>query len=382
MSNLFAHPEAISIGIEEEYQIIDPVTRELSSDAELLLQEASQVLGKNVQPEIQQSQLEVATEVCYTLEQARNELRRLRHGVIVAAEHCQRQVVAAGTHPFSHWNKQALTSRERYWELGQDYQQLACEQSIFGCHVHVGMSDRETALQVMNHARLWLSPLLALAANSPFWRGIDTGYASFRTMQWARWPQSGPPQYFSSLAEYEALTSALQMTGVLVDLTRIYWDMRLSERYPTIELRLMDVCTSIDDTIMIAGLVRALISTCYECVQHKQFAPPIRQELLRMAHWQAARYGLNGTLIDVYSICSLPASHMIERFLYFVRPALEMYGDWEEISSLVHATMSRGSGADRQRVVYQHTGSLEEVVSYLIAETARETADFEQRKTA
>lgn len=377
-----AHPEAFSIGIEEEYQIIDPVTRELYSDAEHILQEASLVLGKNVQHEIHQCQLEVATAVCYTLEQARKELQRLRHGVIVAAAHCQKQVAAAGTHPFSHWSRQAFTSKKRYWEMEQDYQQLAREQSIFGCHVHIGLSDRETALQVMNHARIWLSPLLALAANSPFWWGTDTGYASFRTMQWARWPQAGPPQHFASLAEYEALTRALQMTGGIVDLTRIYWDMRISERYPTVEIRLMDVCTSIDDAIMMAGLVRALITTCYEQVQRKQSAPPIRQELLRVAHWQAARYGLEGDLIDVYTISALPARHMIEKLLSFVRPALEVHGDWEEISTLVHATMNRGTGAARQRAIYQRTGSLEEIVSYLITETARETGGIEQLKTA
>jgi carboxylate-amine ligase len=377
-----AHPEAFSIGIEEEYQIIDPVTRELSSDAELLLQEAGLNLGKSVQLEMQQSQLEVATGICYTLEEARNELRRLRHEVIGVAARHKKQVAAAGTHPFSHWSRQAFTPKERYWELAQDYQQLAREQSIFGCHVHVGVSDQETALQIMNHARIWLSPLLALASNSPFWWGTDTGYASYRTMQWARWPQSGPPQYFASLAEYKALTSELQKTGGIVDLTRIYWDMRISERYPTIELRIMDACTRIDETIMMAGLVRALIYTCYEHVKRRQFALPIRQELLRMAHWQAARYGLEGNLIDVYTLNALPASHMIERLLSFVRGALEAHGDWEEVSTLVHETMKRGTGAERQRAIYQRTGSLEEVVNYLIIETARDTGGIERLKTA
>src|SRR5581483_309969 len=203
----------------------------------------------------------------------------------------------------------------------------------------------------MNHARIWLSPLLALAANSPLWCGIDTGYASFRAVQWGRWPQSGPPQYFTSLSEYEELTHTLQMAGALADLRRIYWDMRLSERYPTVELRLMDVCTSIDETIMMAGLVRGLIAMCYEHVLRRQFAPPIRQELLRMAHWQAARYGLKGDLIDVDGVCILPACHMVEKLLSFVRPVLEANGDWKEISTLVYETMKRGTGADRQRAI-------------------------------
>ena len=376
------HPEVFTIGIEEEYQVIDPVTRELCSDAGRILQEAQIKLGSSVQNELQQCQLEVASGVCYTLEQVRDEVRRLRHEVIAAAAHFKRQVVAAGTHPFSHWDRQVLTPKERYWDMMNDYQQLTREQAIFGCHVHVGVSSEETALQIMNHARIWLAPLLALTSNSPFWLGRDTGYASFRTMQWARWPQSGPPEYFASLAEYKALTGALRRTGGIIDLTRIYWDIRLSERYPTIEFRLMDVCSSIEDTVMIAGLIRALIYTCYEHMKHKQFAPPVRQELLRMAQWQAARYGMEDNLIDIYTMGSLPANHMIGNFLSYLRPALETLGDWEEVSTRVYEVMKRGTGAVRQRAIYQRTGSLEEVMDYVIAETARGAGDVGQLKTA
>jgi glutamate---cysteine ligase / carboxylate-amine ligase len=377
------YSKALSFGVEEEYQIIDPVTYELAPDAEPIIQEARLHLGNSVQAEIHLSQIEVATKVCYTLEQLRHELQRLRREVIAAAARRQKVVAAAGTHPFSHGNKQLFTPKERYLELEQEYQHLAREQAIFGCHVHVGLGERETALHVMNHARLWLAPLLALTANSPFWYGMDTGYASFRTEQWARWPLAGPPQHFSSLTEYEALIGALLKAGGIEDLTRLYWDMRLSERYPTIEIRIMDVCTTVDDTIMIAGLVRALIHACVLLVLHKKTAPPVRQELLQVAHWRAARYGLNEKLIDIYTMSTVPASHLIEKLLRFVRPSLEVHGDWEEISTLVYATLLRGTGATRQRAIYQHTGSLIEVVRYLVAETVGGTGyTEEERKTA
>lgn len=377
-----AHPAAFSFGVEEEYQIIDPVTCELSSNGEAILQAARLALGKSVQPEIHLSQIEVATDVCLTLEQVRHELQRLRREVMVAAARSEKLVIAAGTHPFSHWSGQTITPQDRYLELERDYQQLAREQSIFGCHVHVGLSDRQTALHVMNHIRLWLSPLLALSANSPFWWGTDTGYASFRTEHWARWPQSGPPQYFSTLREYEALTEMLRRTRSIEDLTRIYWDARLSERFPTIEIRVMDVCTTINDAVMIAGLVRALIATCHELVLCKKYAPPVRQELLRIAHWRAARYGLSEDLIDIPTMSTLPSRYVIENFLYFLRPALEKHGDWEEISTLVLATMRHGNGATRQRTIYQRTGSLQEVVHYLVRETAEGTGYIEALKTA
>lgn len=365
--------EACFFGVEEEYQIIDPVTRELCSSAEPILLAAQKVLGSCAQHEIHLSQLEIATPICQTLSMLREELTRLRRGVIAAAAHFNKQIAASGSHPFSHWQRQSITPKERYQLLEQDFQQLVREQSIFGCHVHVGISDRSVALQVLNHARTWLSPLLALTANSPFWWGTDTGYSSYRHVMWTRWPQAGPPQVFSSMAEYEALSRALLATRCIDDLSKIYWDIRLSEHYPTIEVRLMDVCTSIDEVVMIAGLVRALIRTCYEQVVQGKEAPPVRQELLRLAHWRAARYGLDEDLVDVHSESILPARQLITNFLHFLRPALEASCDWVEVSTLVQQTMRQGIGASRQRAIFQQTGQLESVVDLIVSETAQGT---------
>ncbi|OUL20226.1 carboxylate-amine ligase [Nostoc sp. 106C] len=363
--------EEFTIGVEEEYQIIHPVTRELSSRVERILPQAQKVLGEEVQPEAQRSQIEIGTPICRTLADVRSELVRLRREVIAAAAKDGKQIAAAGTHLFSHWEDQKLTPKERYQGLMRDYQQLTRELVIFGCHVHVGISDRSYAINVVNRARVWLAPLLALAASSPFWLGTDTGYASYRTEIWSQWPISGAPLIFESLAEYEKLVQALVATKSVEDGTKIYWDIRLSERFPTIEFRITDVCQTVDEAVMVAGLVRALARTCYEqAIQDKPF-PRVRHELIRVAHWRAARYGLDEDLIDFSEMKAVPARNLVESFLNFVRPSLEEYGEWDEVSSLVQETMQQGNGATRQREVYKQTGSLEDVVDLIVRDTAK-----------
>lgn len=361
--------EEFTIGVEEEYQIINPATRELCSRVEYILPKAQKALGEEVQPEAQRSQIEIGTPICHTLADVRSELIRLRREVITAAQKDGNQIAAAGTHPFSHWDEQQITPKDRYLTLMRDYQQLTRELVIFGCHVHVGISDRELAIQVMNRARVWLSPLLALAASSPFWLGTDTGYASYRTEIWSRWPLSGMPLMFDSVAEYEALVKALVETKTVEEATKIYWDIRLSERFPTVEFRVTDVCQTVDEAVMVAGLVRALARTCYEQAMADKPFPATRHELIRAAHWRAARYGLEEDLIDVGAVKAVPARELVESFLSFLRPALEEYGEWDEVSFLVRETMQRGTGATRQREAYKRTGRLEDVVDLIVRET-------------
>ncbi|MEH2253033.1 carboxylate-amine ligase [Nostoc sp.] len=363
--------EDFTIGVEEEYQIINPVTRELCSRQQQILEIANKALGEEVQAEVYLSQIEIGTPVCKTLAEVRAELVRLRREVIAAAAKDGNQIAAAGTHSFSSWSEQQITPKERYQGLMRDYQQLTREQMIFGCHVHVGISDPQMAICVMNRARIWLAPLLALAASSPFWMGMDTGYASYRTEIWGRWPISGPPLIFESIAEYQALAEALIATGSVEEATKIYWDARLSERYPTVEFRVTDVCMTIDEAVMVAGLVRALARTCYEQAKIDEPFPAARHELIRAAHWRAARYGLDTELIDIEAMRPVPASELLEKFLTFVRPSLEEYGDWDEISSLVRQTMQHGNGATRQREVYKRTERLEDVVDFIVAQTAK-----------
>lgn len=368
-----AHEETFTLGVEEEYQIIHPETRELCSRAARILPKAQQAVGEEVQPELYLSQIEIGTPVCQTLAEVRAELVRLRRGVIAAAERDGSCIGAAGTHPFSHWEDQKLTPKERYYGIAEKYAQLAREQLIFGCHVHVGVSDREAAMQISNRARVWLAPLLALSANSPFWLGEDTAYASFRTEIWRRWPMSGTPQFFASRAEYDRLVASLVATGSVSDGTKIYWDLRPSARFETLEFRVTDVCLTIDEAVMITGIARALVRRGYEEAVVDRPPPAIRQELLRAAKWRAARYGLDADLVDVEAGESLPARELIEKFLASLRPSLEEHGEWEEVSSLVGETIRRGTGAARQRQAYAQAGRFEDVVDLIITETATGT---------
>lgn len=367
------HIEDFTIGVEEEYQIVSPTTRELRSHSRSIMLHAQKNVGDEVQQELYLSQIEIGTPICSTLAEVRTALSRLRGELIKAAAKEGNRIAAAGTHPFSHWEDQQLTPKARYLEIARDYQQLAREQLIFGCHVHIGINDREIAIQVMNRARRWLSVMLALSANSPFWLGEDTGYHSFRTEIWRRWPMTGIPFFFASRAAYDALVESLVATGSIEDGTKIYWDMRPSARYETLEFRMTDVCLTVDEAVMIAGLVRGLALTCQAEALREQEMPVVRPELLRAAKWRAARYGLGTDLIDIEAHCQRPAAEMVEQLLAYVRAALEERGDWDEISTLTRETLARGNGATRQRAAYARRESLEDVVDLLIAETAKGT---------
>ena len=360
-----------TIGVEEEYQIIDAETRELRSRQQTILREAQRAVGERAQPELYLSQIEIGTPICRTLAEVRAQIARLRRELIAAAEQMGCRIAAAGTHPFSHWDAQEVTPKARYIGIAQDYQQLAREQLIFGCHTHIGISDREAAIEVMNRARPWLAVLLALSANSPFWLGADTGYASFRTEIWRRWPMAGTPQVFAARAEYDAVVAALVATGSIEDATKIYWDVRPSARYETVEFRVADVCLTTDEAVLIAGLTRALARTCYEQAQRDEPIAHVRPELLRAAKWRAARYGLEADLIDTAEQRAVPAREMVEKLLTLLRPALEADGAWDEVSALARATLARGTGAARQRAAYARAESFADVVNLITAETKR-----------
>ena len=365
--------EEFTIGVEEEYQIVHPETRELRSRAQRILPKAQAVVGDEVQPELYLSQIEIGTPICHSITEVRAELVRLRHEVITAAERDGSRIAAAGTHPYSHWGEQQLTPKERYRGIAEDYKQLAREQLIFGCHVHIGIKDREAAIEVMNRSRPWLAVMLALAANSPFWLGLDTGYDSFRTELWRRWPMAGTPQVFTSRAAYDRLVEDLISTNSVSDATKIYWDLRPSARFETLEFRVTDVCLTVNEAVMIAGLARSLARTGYAEAERGVELVHVRPELLRAAKWRAARYGLAEVLIDTQAARAVPAPEMVGKFLNYLRPALEEHGEWDEIASLVNETVERGTGAARQREAFARRERLEDVVDFVIAETSKGT---------
>jgi carboxylate-amine ligase len=360
-----------TLGVEEEYQIINPETRELRPWAARVLPKARERLGDDVTNEFYLSQIEIGTPVCETLTELRAELVRLRSGVVEAAHRDGSRIAAAGTHPFSRWEGQPVTPKPRYFELQDDFQQLAREHMIFGCHVHVGIADPEDAVQIMNRCRPWLAPVIALAASSPFWLGAETGYASYRTQLFTRWPMAGIPQVFTSREEFDDLVTSLVAVGMIADASKIYWDARPSSHAETLEFRVADVCPTVDETVMVAGLFRALAISCLE--EHRSGTPmnAVRPELLQAARWRASRFGLDGELIDVHARKSMPARDVIERMLTNLRPALESRGDWQEVSEIVRKTLENGNSAKRQLWAFAQAGRLEDVIDLILRETAQ-----------
>jgi carboxylate-amine ligase len=363
--------DGFTIGVEEEFQIVHPETRQLRQRAGGVLHRVRESVGDEVTNELYLSQIEIGTPVCAGLTEVRAELTRLRKAVVEAAGRAGCRIGAAGTHPFSDWQDQTLTPKDRYAALLGDFQQLTREQIIFGCHVHVGISDRDEAIRVMNRARPWLAPILALSANSPFWMGLDTGYASYRTELFGRFPMAGLPMDLASRAEYDDLVGALVSTHSIIDASRIYWDVRPSMHFDTLEFRVADVCQSVDEAVVIAGLCRGVALACHDAPALDAPDRQIRPELLRASKWRAARFGLEGDLIDPWARLAVPAHQMVEALLTFTRPALESLGDWDEVSTLVREILGRGNGATRQRRAYQAAGRFEDVVDLILEETAR-----------
>jgi carboxylate-amine ligase len=359
-----------SLGVEEEFQLVDADTGALRPAVETVLPDAQEALGEEVQPELQRSQIETGTPVCSDLGEVRRELVRLRREVAAVAEARGLRIAALGTHPTARWQEQEITGKARYRRMAADYRRLVWDQLICGCHVHVGIADRELAIAALNRVRPWLGVLLALSANSPFWESVDTGYASYRTELWHRWPTAGPPGEFGSRAEYDALVEALLASGTIPDTGMVYFDVRPSQRFETLEVRVTDVGLTVDDAVLLGGLARALVRTAAEAAQEERPFPRWRPELVRGAHWRAARWGLAAELVSPLTGRPAPAWEVVGALVDHVRPALEAAGDLEEVSTLVEQVRGRGTGADRQRAAFGEAGSFDDVLAMAVSATA------------
>lgn len=325
-------------------------------------------MGDQVEAELNQAQIETGTAVCATLAEVRAELERLRAGVREAAGRVGCSVVSAGTHPTASPDDSRVNqTKERYRRLERDFQAVAREQLVNGCHVHVGITDRDLAIAVLDRVRPWSSTVVALAANSPFWAGADSGYASYRTEVWSRWPLTGMPEPLASRAEFDELIEDLRSVEALPDATFLYWDVRPSARYDTLEFRAADACLTVDEAVMVAGLWRALARTAAGEALAGQPPPALRNELLQAARWRAARYGVEGDLVDLDRRRTVPAGEVVERLLDHVRPALEEAGDWDEVRSLVDRSLAGGNGAVRQRAALARRGEMADVLDLLLA---------------
>lgn len=340
--------DPVTFGVEEEYHLVDEDTCELRNEPEVV-RTARDVLGPQAQSELSTSQLEVATAVCTGLDELREDLARLRHGADAAARAHGCRILAASTHPLARGREAELTDEPRYQDMSRKWGILAHQQGITGCHAHVGVDDPDVAIGVMDRVRPWLPVLLALTASSPLWEGNDTGYASYRTQWYALWPVSGAPEPLGDRAGYERVVKELVGTGVVEDDSYLYWDVRPSRRYPTLEFRIGDLCTRLDDAVLYAGLARSLVRTLSAEVRAGRPVPPLRAEVLRAARWRAARYGTEDRLYDPTSGTLAPADRVVATLLELLRPDLTEHGEWSTLTELARAVLARGTSAAGQR---------------------------------
>ena len=360
----------LTIGIEEEYQVVDPESGELRSFITQFIENGRMVMiEREIKPELHQSMVEMGTPVCDTPAQAMEELLRQRQFIIKLAEEKGLAIVAAATHPFSHWSDQQVTPFPRYRGVLEEMQVLAQRLLIFGMHIHIGLDDPDFAIDTMNVVRYMLPHLLALSTSSPFWAGRKTGLKSYRAVIFEDFPRSGIPDVFRNRAEYDGLVSTLVNTGCMPDSSKIWWDVRPHHTYPTLEFRTCDICTRVDEAIAIAALCQALVLWHWKLRQRNITFRVYRRDLITENKWRAARYGLDGKLIDFGKKTELPARALIRELLELLGEEIDELGIAKQIEP-VYRMLEVGTSADRQlRVFDAHDGDMKAVVQHLIAET-------------
>src|ERR1700726_1427579 len=358
-----------TLGIEEEYQTIDPETRDLRSHiATEMLAKGKLRLEERVKAEMPQAVIEVGTRICSNIQVAQEDIFDLRRNMIGLAEEHGLVLVAGATHPFADWRVQEIYPDPRYAQVVEDLQLVARANLIFGLHVHVGIEDREAAIRIMNSLRYFLPHILALSTNSPFWLGMDTGLKSYRCKVFDKFPRTNIPDYFPSWGEYENFIKLLVKTNSIDNAKKIWWDIRPHPFFNTIEFRVCDIPMRADETIALAALIQATVAKLYKLYTANQGFRLYRRALIMENKWRASRYGLDGKLIDFGKQKEVPAPDLVREYLEFVDDVVDELGSREELS-YIHKILEEGSGADRQLRVFQETGDLKKVVDYIIEET-------------
>ena len=360
-----------SVGVEEELLLVDPDDGRALAVASAVLHEASthgpELAGEVLTSELARQQIETNTRPCASLDGLGSELRRWRRAAAEAAESSGARLAALATSPLP--VVPSITANPRYREMIDKFGVTAEQQLTCACHIHVGVGSDEEAVAVLDRIRGWLPVLLALSGNSPFWQGEDTSYASFRSQVWNRWPSAGPTGVFGSAEHYHATVRAMIESDTVIDEGMIYFDARLSRNFPTVEVRVADVCLHPDDAVLLAGLTRALVETAVQEWKADQPPPPLRVELLRLAGWRAARSGLEGSLLDLAGRPA-PARRVVRALLEHVTPVLRDYGEYDVVQDLTDAVFGRGNGSMLQREVRRRGGSLADVVSCAVTRSA------------
>jgi YbdK family carboxylate-amine ligase len=363
-------PAGTTLGVEEEFHLVDPVTYELTPSPALAEGALRGEFGSRIHPEITTTQLETTTGICRTLAEVREEITGARREAGAAAESAGVAILAASTHPFGTWQQQQITHDRRYEAMVERWAALALQQDICGCHVHVGVPDLDTAVAVMDRARPYLPVLLAMTGSSPFHSGTDTGYESYRTVWWSRWPNTGIPEHFGSADRYREVVEDMVVSGVVADASNLYWDLRPSSHLPTLEFRLADVCTDVDAAVLHAALARSLVRVLAERAVRGDRCPQPRAELLRAARWRAARDGLTGQLFDPLHGVLVDAGMAVRAFLAELEDDLRAHDEHEEVEELVRRLFGRGTSAARQRWTWLRTGDARAVAAAVVEDGA------------
>ena len=360
---------SFSIGIEEEYQTIDPETRDLRSHiASEILPKAKLALHEAVKPEMHQAVIEVGTKVCHNIKEAREDIHALRREMITLASENGLLLAAASTHPFADWKVQEIYPDERYRQVLEEMQMIARANLVFGLHVHVGIEDRSTAIHIMNSMRYFLPHILALSSNSPFWMGIPTGFKSYRSKVFERFPRTGIPDVFANWADYETFVNLLVRTGCIDNGKKIWWDIRPHPHFHTLEVRVCDIPMRLDETMALAALIQATVAMLYKLHASNKSYRIYGRSLIMENKFRASRYGLDGMLIDFGQEQEVPLRELMVEYLDLIDDAVEELGSRDEIN-YIHQMLEMGTGADRQLKVYEETGDLKKVVDYMVAET-------------
>ena len=359
---------AFTIGVEEEFQIVDPETCELRSHVSELLTASAPSLGDQIKRELHQSIVEVGTKICANVTELEDEVCRIRRELSHSAESVGLHIAAAGTHPFSNWKDQLVSPGERYENIVEELQQLARSLLIFGLHIHVAVPDKASTIELLNEARYFLPHLLALSTSSPFWQGRDTGLKSYRTTVFRRFPRSGIPDQFTSWSEYEEYLDTLVELRCIDNGKKVWWDLRPHPVFGTLEFRVCDVPTSPRATVALAALAQALVVKLYRLRRSNLGFRIYSRALVEENKWRAARYGIDGQLIDFGKRRQVPMRDLALELLAFVDDVVDELGSRPALA-YINTILSEGTSADRQLQVYKQTGDLRQVVRWLVAET-------------
>jgi len=365
---MIAKDHIYTLGIEEEFAIIDPETRELRSHIHEILEDGKVTLKEQIKPEMHQSVVELGTEICQSIVDAREHVIGLRTKLATLAGRSGLKIASVGTHPFSHWHDQLITEGERYQEIVKDMQLLARANLIFGLHVHVGIPDRDSAIQVMNQVRYFLPHIYALSVNSPFWVGRNTGLKGYRLKVFERFPRTGIPDAFESLSEYEDYCKLLVKTGCIDNPKKIWWDIRLHPFFNTLEMRVCDAQSRVEDTLAMAALIQAVIAKLYKLFRRNTTFRVYRRRLLDENRWRASRYGIDGKLIDFGREAEVETRSLLNELIEFVSTEIVELGSIREFEH-VERIIREGTGADRQVATWERTHDMKAVVDQIVRET-------------